>query len=370
MLFTSVWHAGRDDGMEGIVRQVKRAAFFIRAGAWIGAGLMLLGAGGATRATALAQGDAGVWGERADMVVPRSEMAIAELNGRIYALGGYPGIRITSTDVQVYDPAADVWSLGAPLPLPLHHSMAASVDGRLYVIGGEGGDPGPGGLGFQDRVYMLDEAAGAWVPRASMLTARSGGGAAVIDGKIYVAGGRPPRGADFAVYDPAADSWTTLPDVPTQRNHLGVVAIDGRVFVAGGRFGGGVGSEMTDVLEIYDPRTDAWTSGAPLPAPRAGLASVAANGCLYAVGGEGNDADPRGIFDRNELYDPGTDSWRSLAPMPLPTHGLTGAAYLDGWVHIPGGATRRGVSGPDVTVKHQVFRADATCGGPVAEANE
>jgi hypothetical protein len=29
--------------------------------------------------------------------------------------------------------------------------------------------------------------------------------AIVHDGLIYVAGGRPPRGHDFAVYDPAAD---------------------------------------------------------------------------------------------------------------------------------------------------------------------
>jgi N-acetylneuraminic acid mutarotase len=119
---------------------------------------------------------------------------------------------------------------------------------------------------------------------------------------------------------------------------------------------------MTDTLEIYDPASNTWTAGAPLLAPRAGVASAAANGCLYLIGGEGNDADPRGIFDLNELYDPATDTWHSLPPMPLPTHGLTGAAYLNGWIHLPSGATRRGVSGADVTVNHQVFRADQTCG--------
>ena len=39
-------------------------------------------------------------------------------------------------------------------------------------------------------------------------------------GKIYVVGGRPPRGHDFAVYDPKADRWETLPDLPSQRNHI------------------------------------------------------------------------------------------------------------------------------------------------------
>ena len=132
--------------------------------------------------------------------------------------------------------------------------------------------------------------------------------------------------------------------------------------MAGGRFGSGVGSEMTDALEIYDPRTNTWTPGARLLAPRAGVASVAANGCLYVIGGEGNQADPRGVFDLNEMYDPATNSWTSLPPMPLAVHGLTGAAYLNGWIHVPGGATRAGVSGANVTFAHQVFRADQSCG--------
>src|SRR3712207_9237684 len=110
---------------------------------------------------------------------------------------------------------------------------------------------------------MLDEEAGEWVPRAPMPTARSGGGAGVIDGKIYVAGGRPPHGHDFAVYDPRTDEWTVLPDLPTQRNHLAVAAIDGKLYVAGGRVGQGRGSEMVALLGVYEPRSKSWAAGAP-----------------------------------------------------------------------------------------------------------
>jgi N-acetylneuraminic acid mutarotase len=239
--------------------------------------------------------------------------------------------------------------------------MAAVVDGKLYIIGGEAGNPTAGESVFQNGVYMLDEAAGTWVPRAPMPTARSGGGADVIDGKIYVAGGRPPRGHDLAVYDPAADAWTELPNIPTQRNHLGVAAINGRLYVAGGRFGGGVGSEMTDIMEIYDPSSNSWAAGAPLLAPRAGVTSIAANGCLYLIGGEGNDSDPMGVFNLNERYDPATNSWSTLAPLPQAMHGITGAAFLDGLIYVPGGATRRGVSGQDVTLKLQTFKVETTC---------
>ena len=64
-------------------------------------------------------------------------------------------------------------------------------------------------------------------------TARSAGAAAVIGNLIYVAGGRPPRGQDFAVYNTVTDQWTTLPVLPTGRNHLAAAAIGGRIYVVG-----------------------------------------------------------------------------------------------------------------------------------------
>jgi N-acetylneuraminic acid mutarotase len=212
---------------------------------------------------------------------------------------------------------------------------------------------------FADTVYALDLASGRWEPRARMPSARSGGGAAVIDDKVYVAGGRPPRGHDFAVYDAASDRWTELPNLPTQRNHLAVGAIGGKVYVAGGRFGGGVGSEMTAVLEIFDPRTGEWSAGPPLTAPRAGVTSIVANGCLFVIGGEGNDADPKGIFAENDAFDPRASRWHALEPMAIPTHGLTGAAFLNGRIHVPGGATTRG--GDTGSTVHQVYRPALDC---------
>ena len=152
--------------------------------------------------------------------------------------------------------------------------MAASVGGVLYVIGGE---INPNGIAnasvYLNTVNAFDPATGVWTQKASMPTERSAAAADVIDGRIYVAGGRPPHGNDFAVYDPAADAWTALPDLPTQRNHLAAAALGGKLYVVGGRFGGGVGSEMTDVLEVFDPAAGSWSRAAPLPAPQRAYAA-------------------------------------------------------------------------------------------------
>ena len=300
---------------------------------------------------------AGEWGRRAPLQEPNSEISVAELNGKIYVVGGYPSDRVTVPTVQVYDAAQDRWKLTTPLPVPLNHTMAASVNGKLYVIGGQ--TIAQSDSSFVDSVYEYDPATQRWTSRAPMPTQRSAGGAVVVGGKIYVAGGRPPRGRDFAVYDPRANSWTPLPDLPTQRNHLAAVAIEGKVFVAGGRFGGGVQSETTDVVEIFDPATNTWTPGAPMLIPRGGINGVVAAGCLHVFGGEGNRNDPNGMFSDHDLYDPITKTWTRLDPMPVPVHGVTGAVFLNNLIYLPGGGTARG--GTSGSTIHQVYRPKMNC---------
>jgi N-acetylneuraminic acid mutarotase len=294
------------------------------------------------------------WATRAPLPEPNSETAVAQLDDQIYVIGGYPSSRTSVSTVQVYHAATDSWSLAAPLPGPVNHAMAAAVNGKVYVIGGQSGAGGGGP--FLDAVFEYDPASDTWTAKSLMPTVRSGGTAVVIDSKIYVAGGRPPHGHDFAVYDPVADTWETLPDMPTDRNHLAGVAIGGKLYVVGGRFGAGFQSDMTDALEIFDPATNTWTSQAPMPTVRGGLNAAAVNGCLHVFGGEGSE----GVFPQHEAYDPTTDTWHSLPPMPTPVHGVTGAAVIDGWIYLPGGGTA--VGGSSGSTIHQVVQATMHCG--------
>ncbi|HTE85693.1 MAG TPA: kelch-like protein [Dehalococcoidia bacterium] len=241
--------------------------------------------------------------------------------------------------------------------------MANSVGGILYVIGGEVSSTGVANQQdtFLNTVYAFDPVSSSWTIKAAMPTERSAGATAVIDGQIYVAGGRPPHGHDFAVYDPAADSWTVLPELPTQCNHLAVAALGGKIYVAGGRFGGGVGSEMTNVVEVYDPAAGSWSKSEPMLTTRAGINGIAARGCFYVWGGEGNDSHPQGVFPQLEVYDPRADNWQSLESMAIPVHGVTGSAYIDGLIHVPGGGLMRG--GASGTTLHQAFRPPVSCDG-------
>ncbi len=303
--------------------------------------LLLLG-GGADRASAQA------WSTRAPLPTPLQEVAVAALDGRVYVVGGLSGISV-SPAVQVYDPASDTWNTVAPLPIPLHHTTATAAAGKLYVVGG-----------WSDlfvtplaRVFEYDSTADAWTEKASMPTARGSPAAAVIEGRIYVTGG-DPGATDFAVYDPALDSWQVLPPMPTGRQHLGAAVVAGRFYAMGGRSSLGAGQDNVDAAEVFDPNTNQWSVLPPLPTARSGIAVAAARGRhVLVLGGEGNASSPDGTFPENEAFDAASGEWITLAPMPTPRHGI-GAANVGDRIHVPGGAPSEGFSLTDV---HEVYDA-------------
>src|SRR5688500_3337192 len=281
--------------------------------------------------------DGGQWTQRAPLIEANSELAFADVNGKICLVVRSPANRLTTPSVQVYDIASNRWEFGPPLPQPNNHGMAAGVNGRVYLIGGQTEADAPT---YVDTVYELNPASGAWVEKARMPTARSSGVAVVHDGKIYVAGGRLPRGSDFAVYDTRSDSWQVLPPLPTQRNHFTGAAINGRMHFVGGRQGDGLSPVMTTVHEVYDPKSGSWTTAAPMLRARSGMNGVMARGCFHVWGGEG----PAGMFPDHDYYDRRSNQWIRLRDMPIPVHGVYGSAFVDGAIWAPGGGTSIGGS--------------------------
>jgi len=65
--------------------------------------------------------------------------------------------------------------------------------------------------------------------------------------------------------------------------------------------------------------TNSWSTKTDMPTPREHLASAVVDGKLYALGGFANGI---GNLAVNERYDPETDSWETLEPMPTSRNGL------------------------------------------------
>jgi N-acetylneuraminic acid mutarotase len=281
----------------------------------------------------------GAWASLPAMRVPRQEVGVAEVAGRLYVCGGFNAAGATVATVESYDVATGEWTTLAPMPVALNHAAAASFGGRVYVFGGDSPTR------TENVTLEFDPASNAWALRARMPTARNAAVALPFGDRIYVIGGTP-GGRDVEAYHPSSDSWTRLAPMPTARNHLAGAVVAGRLYVVGGR-----PPFTLSTLEVYDVATDSWTTRAPMPTGRSGHAAAAVRGCLYVMGGEGNGARPDGVFPHNEGYDPRRDAWEAFAPMPTPRHGIGAVAAL-GRISVPGGASVQGVG---VSAAHEAF---------------
>jgi len=282
----------------------------------------------------------GKWVPLAPMPTARQEVAVAELNGRVFVIGGFGAGSEAVPTVAVYDPATDRWETRAPLPAPTHHAAAAVIDGRLFVVGGYSG----GRLSWTPlrTVYEYDETRNSWSTRAPLRLARGGLAVATVGGRLHAVGGSgDSASAAHEVYEPTPDRWTDAPPMPTARDHLAAVAFQGKLWAIGGRTSF-VGTQFTNV-EIYDPAANAWSTGPPLPVGRGGLAAAVLGDRVYVFGGEA----PLRIFSANEMYEVAGNRWIGKDPMRTPRHGI-GAAAVGNRIYVPGGGTQPGYAATNV----------------------
>jgi len=219
----------------------------------------------------------------------RMNAGAVEINGKIYLVGGRSGSSNNDTvdTVLIYNIASDSWSLGASSGYKRHSATIVEDNGAVYVIGGvnENGD-------IQDTVHTYNAVTNSWV--TSGYSATPGGmlshsTAQVIDGEIYVIGGKRVMGGgnpslnEVNIYNIAGDSWSTGTVMPSNRNGMCSVLTAGKIYVAGGY--DTVASDLSNKVERYDPVLDSWTTEILMNSERHRCGAAIVNGYLYVFGG-------------------------------------------------------------------------------------
>lgn len=212
------------------------------------------------------------WEPAAPSPVPRFEGAVAVVDGRLYAFGGFGagGNLPAQADVDAYDPASDTWLGRAPMPRAVTHVQAAVVGTRVFLGGGfEGASGGPPIA----VVQVYDTVANAWSTTAvpDLPAPRASGGFVARGRFIHALGGLTPGRCidttDHWVLDtqnPAA-GWVAAAPLPERRNHFQAVEWNGRIYVTGGQRGHDCGSVLLRTAHVYDPVADAWRDLPLLP---------------------------------------------------------------------------------------------------------
>jgi N-acetylneuraminic acid mutarotase len=277
---------------------------------------------------------ADTWTKKKNMPLLSHHVSFAEYRGKIYAFGGfrYPDpdpatgkavpAWVPIDNAWEYDPAADAWKSLAPLPTKRGSPVAVTVGDKMYVIGGATTPPG-----------SKETAVHPQRPHVSVGTVEE--------------------------YDPATNTWRQRRSMPTPRNHATAGVVNGKIYVIGGRVGAAfisAGSSNIDVVEEYDPATDSWGAArAKMPSARSAMASGVYGGRIYVAGGEGQNAQMMYTFRALEAYDPAGNAWAILPSMPVARHGLAGAV-LGNRLHMVSGDVQSAGTGANPHVDaHDAF---------------
>ena len=263
------------------------------------------------------------WMPLPSATLARTEVAAARVGDSIYVAGGFVQPGRTTSAVERYDIRRRRWTRVRPMPLPLNHAVAVAYRGRLYVSGGYRAESS---LSEPSRALLrYDPGTKRWGRLPQAPTPRAAHAAAIVRGRLYVAGGANDSGSlrSLEVYDFARRRWTSGPDFPgPARNHTTGVATGGRFYVLAGR----------DALEPRRGRALRPAPAALAAAPRHGHS--ARRHRLGAARRRAHRRVRRGELRRTggetiaevELFDPRTSRWRRLPDMRTPRHGLGGVA--------------------------------------------
>ncbi len=244
------------------------------------------------------------WATMAEMPTARSEFGVAVVNGKIYAIGGY-GYSYLNINEE-YDPATNTWATKKLMPTARGSFAIAVYQNKIYVMGGS--------IGFD------------WAKEESILCSFN------------------------EVYDPLTDTWETKTSMPTNRSQLNANVVNGKIYLIGGRTGG----QYTTVSlnEVYDPSTDTWTTKEPIPYPVVEYASAVVDNKIYVIGGQ-DEFHPDVNVAFNQIYDPETDIWSYGASLPTAVWqaaaGATTGIMAPKRIYVIGGMPRHDADGTNIT---------------------
>ena len=202
-----------------------------------------------------------------------------------YAAGGVDAGGATLDTFYRYNPVNERWDTYPP-PMPVALEGASAVyyptTNSIYVFGGKNGGT------FSNGTRVFDITGNTWASAANMPAPRAfmASGYNSANGRIYLVGGETldrPRSSRRGSTTPAR---TRSPRAARRsRNRLPVPPPESSpaiCYVAGGHNASGV----LDTTWDYSIGTDTWTARSAMPTPRDIPGSAAANGKLWAFGGE------------------------------------------------------------------------------------
>src|SRR2546427_2375675 len=170
-------------------------------------------------------------------------------------------------------------------------------------------------------------------------------------GRMYVFCGLAPGWKPIGMvyeYDPAGDKWTKKKPMPLASHHVSFTEYKGKIYAFGGfvlpQSGPAAWVPIDNAWE-YNPASDTWRALAPLPTKRGSPVAVTVGDRMYVIGGAVTGPKEAAVHPARAHYstgaveedDPATNSWRSRAALPTPRHHATAGGGDRNGVGMGGG---------------------------------
>ena len=188
------------------------------------------------------------------------------------------------------------------------HTATLLNNGMVLIAGGFNALNAGGTLQSTATTELYDPATGTFTATGSMIIARSGPSATLLNnGKVLVVGGSNNRSGDLAsaeLYDPATGTFTATGSMTTPRDGPTATPLsNGKVLVAGGEILVYLGvNNFLASAELYDPATGTFTATGSMTIARSGAtATLLNNGNVLVAGGVDATNTP---LASAELYEP------------------------------------------------------------------
>ena len=158
---------------------------------------------------------------------------------------------------------------------------------------------------------------GIWeeVPSNNNPVARSENAFVKVGDKFYILGGRGIK--SVGIFDPATQNWSEGAPIPLEVSHFQAVTHQGLIYVMGGLVGSWPSETPLSHILIYNPLADTWLIGPEIPPhrQRGAAGTVVYKDMIYMVCGIVN-GHTSGWVPWMDVYDPATNSWNELPDAP------------------------------------------------------
>src|SRR5690606_30385851 len=112
---------------------------------------------------------------------------------------------------------------------------------------------------------------------------------------------------------PEGPAWEPIAPMLVAGDHLNADELNGKIYITGSEHAHGTSYVQQREVQIYDPETDAWSLGAPLPVASSHNRSLVHDGRIWVFGGQ---RETQIVLNDVRSYDPLTDTWKVHDPMP------------------------------------------------------